>query len=452
MSITIDNNNIKDYSNGKFIDILIINWQTHQLDKSVLDNFPNLQILDCHGLKLKTLESLSNCVNLLELRCNRNKITSLAPLSNCVNLQKLYCGDNLINSLEPLSNCANLLKLYCSNNQINSLEPLSNCINLEILCCRNNKITSLAPLINHTNLAMLYCTYNKITSLEPLSNYFNIRKLYCANNEIRSLEPLSNCNISELDCDNNKITSLEPLSNHTNLNTLYCAHNKINSLTPLVYLRQLSNIELYGNPLEVPSVQVQRFINRLLTNQNSSIYDDKQNVHDTQIQQTVCDSLRALLSDSKPEFTIDNIINSDLNDKTKTALIEYCQDKTVHSIHLITYEELLSYIWNRIIKSEHHLELKKILEEQIADAECMCFTGRFNRTLSVLVGFYDDIKINISDNSRISAIILNCKEKIIPYDNLLHQEMSRKELIDAGYNELEIEPWISAIVEMEELA
>ncbi len=104
-----------------------------------------------------------------------------------------------------------------------------------------------------------------------------------------------------------------------------------------------------------------------------------------------------------------------------------------------------SYVWNRIIKSEHQCELKKNLEEQIADAECMCFTGRFNRTLSVLVGFYDDIKINISDNSRIDAIIISCGEKIIPYDKHIHREISIKKLIAAGYSYSVIEPWISAI-------
>ncbi len=87
----------------------------------------------------------------------------------------------------------------------------------------------------------------------------------------------------------------------------------------------------------------------------------------------------------------------------------------------------------------------KILEEQIADSECKCFTGRFNRTLSVLVGFFDDIKINISDKSRISAIILNSKEKIFPYDTIKHKDTATKELIEAGYVEADFKDWIEAI-------
>ena len=85
----------------------------------------------------------------------------------------------------------------------------------------------------------------------------------------------------------------------------------------------------------------------------------------------------------------------------------------------------------------------KILEDQIKDAECKCFTGRFNRALSVLVGFCDDIKIEISDNARIGAIILNIKSKYT--DIVKIKEISKKELLEAGYIETEIEPWLEAI-------
>jgi len=98
-------------------------------------------------------------------------------------------------------------------------------------------------------------------------------------------------------------------------------------------------------------------------------------------------------------------------------------------------------------KSKYELELMRILEEQIESAQCKCFTGIFNRTLSVLVGFYDDIDINISDKSRIGAIILNCKEKIVPYDLNEHKKRAKTELIDMGYDEAEIEIWIDAIDE-----
>ncbi len=358
MDITITKYNINQYRNNKFDFINIITWEEGELDKKVIDNFPNLHELVCSSNEITSLEPLSNCVNLRELYCHDNQLTSLEPLHNCVNLRVLYCNDNHITSLEPLSNCTNLKKLYFRNNQIKSLEPLHNCVNLQVLFCGNNQIISLEPLI---------------------------------------------------------------------------------------YLRRLNEINYSDNPIEIPTIQIQRILNRIDSNRKSSIYYDKQNVHDTEIQRTVCDSVQNLLKDPKNDFTIDDIINSGLSKSTIESLIEYCQDQFVHSVHLITYQELFSLVWNRTINSIHKTELMKILGEQIADSECKCFTGRFNRTLSVLVGFFDDIKINISDKSRISAIILNTRDRIIPYDPIEHKELAKKELIDVGYLETDFKDWIEAI-------
>ncbi len=509
MKITITDDNINEYTEGKFENIREINWSDGELNSKVIDNFSNLQKLECHSYQITLLElychgnqigchsyqitsleplsnciklrelychgnqigclrPLSNCVNLQILRCRNNKITSLGPLSNCVNLRELDCRNNQITSLEPLSNLVNLQELDCKYNQITSLEPLSNCVNLQELYCCENQITSLEPLSNCVNLQKLDCKYNQITSLEPLSNCVNLKELNCKNNQITSLEPLSNCvNIQQLDCDINQITSLEPLSNCVNLQelhceinqitsleplyncvnlrVLYCDRNQITSLEPLIYLRRLIYIKYTNNPIEIPTMQIQRMLNRIDTNSGYSIYDDNQNVHDTEIQHTVCESVQSLLRDPKNHFSIEDVINSNLNKSTIEFLVEYCQDQTVHSVHLITYIELLALVWNRIINSVHKLELLKILEEQIAESECMCFTGRFNRTLSALVGFFDDIQINISDKSRISAIILNCKNKIIPYDSIKHIEAATKELKEAGYQETDFKDWIEAI-------
>jgi hypothetical protein len=211
----------------------------------------------------------------------------------------------------------------------------------------------------------------------------------------------------------------------------------------LLELKQL--IYIKHNNAQNPNIQ-----NQNIQNQNMTIYNDNQNVHNSEIQCSVSNSLWNLISDSEEDFSLNDIISSSLNMKTKSILMNFCADQTLHSIHLIKYCEILSYVWNRIQKSEHKLELMKILEEQITESMDKCFTGRIGMTLSVLVGFYDDIKINISDKSRISAIILNCKEKIIPYDSRIHQEIAIKELIEVGYSEHEIKEWIEAIAEFED--
>jgi Leucine-rich repeat (LRR) protein len=435
-----------------------------------LSNCVNLQRLCCHDNHIVTLDELINCVILQQLDCRRNNIITLEGLKNSVNLEKLYiecnrittleglincvnilcieCNMNQITTLEGLSNSVNLQELYCSSNEITTLLGLINCVNLEILCCGRNRLITLDGLSNCINLLEISCSNNSITSLKGLYGCTNLEKLHCNTNQITTLEELRNCvSLKILNCRNNQITTLEGLRNCVNLRKIYCSNNQITTLNVLIYLRNLISIDYSDNPIEIQNIQIERILDRMQINKKSSVYKDKQNVHDIAIQRSVCDSVQNLLNDPKPIFSIEDIINSALNEKTKIALIEYCQDKTLHSVHLITYAELLSYVWNRIIKSDHRTELMRILEEQIAESECKCFTGRFNRTLSVLVGYYDDIKINISDNSRIGAIILNCREKIIPYNLEKHKEMAITELIGAGYEEDEIKTWIEAIDE-----
>ena len=421
--ITMDN--INSFIEETYPNITEIVWEAQELDRSLLKKFPNLKELQCGVNTITSLEPVSICDNLQLIICNNNNISSLEPLSNCTKLQGVCCAGAQITSLDSLSLCVDLKYLYCANNQITSLSPLSACINLEHLCCTNNQIISLSPLSACVNLQSLYCCANQITSLDGLSTCVNLEDLICNGNQITSLDPISTC---------------------VNLKNLRISRNQIISLNSIIYLQHLNDVYCPDNPLEVPTIQVQRFLERIRRlNDNSSIYHDNQNIHDVTIQKSVCDSLQNLLKDSEHKFNLEMIINSPLDDKTKNILIEYCQDESVHSIHLITYFELLGYVWNRIVRSNHENELFKILQEQISDSECRCFTGRFNRTLSVLVGFFDDIKVEISDNSRIGAIILLTKDQIIPYNVDVHKKLALKRLQEVGYSAEEAEPWIEAI-------
>lgn len=176
-------------------------------------------------------------------------------------------------------------------------------------------------------------------------------------------------------------------------------------MNQIIYLERLEHIEYTNNPLNTLSIQMLRFLGKITSNYHSSVYLDKQNVHNPTIQKTVCESNQRLFADPKPEFGIQIIIDSNLSEHVKSRLIEYCEDKTIHSIHLLTYQDLLSYVWARITKSKNQEELFRILEKQIQDPECQYFTSRLNQTLSILIGFNEDIKMGISDNDRIGAIV-----------------------------------------------
>ncbi|CAH6420493.1 Hypothetical protein MVR_LOCUS144 [uncultured virus] len=231
------------------------------------------------------------------------------------------------------------------------------------------------------------------------------------------------------------------------LETVVVHHNKLQSLAPLVYLPRLRHISFHNNPLDVQSIQVQRLLARNEAKNASSVYADGQNVHNAHIQKTVCESIQRLLTDPKPVFSIEDITKAGLDVIATELLLIYCADTCVHSAHLLTYAELLGYVWARICRSEHKVELFKILGEQVCESKDLCLTGRFNRTVSVLMGFYDDIMICISDSSRITAIVLAARAKIEVYDPTQHLELATKLLTEAGYGADMIEPWLRAISE-----
>ena len=448
-----------------------ISWRAGDLDPQALLNLPNLVSFDCSNNKISSFKELIECCpQLQELNCSFNCIGSLKRIGGLKHLQKLNCSDNWLkqkivikdmpNLVEinlssssaeviTIDNCPKLKIIRCQYSYLRKIPRIRNCPSVTELYLEHNYIKSLNRLASCPQLVELNVEANNITNIQGIEHCTLLQTFDCCSNEITCINKIKYCSpLHTLRCSRNKIRSIEGIEHCTQLRRLYVWSNNIESLEPVVYLQHLIQFYYDNNELDVQSLQVQRFVERLRYGSiKSSIYDNKQNVHDINIQDTVCQSIKRLLRDPKPDFTLDAVINSGLPEHTVRLLVEYCEDTCVHSVHLLRYVELLAYVWARIDKSPHKDQLLIILAEQITDAECKCFTGRFIRTLSVLAGFDDDITIEIADSSRISAIILTIRDRIEPYDLYTHVEQAKKALVDAGYAEAEIEPWLGAISE-----
>ena len=433
-----------------------------------LENYPGLTKLNCSKNYLRSLDGLEHCSLLETLNCSRGSITNLGSartdrqgptgIYGCPRLLNLNCAYNSsksfnpvtcnwdgIESFELLNTLQQLRSLNVSGTKLPSIKNIQGCVSLTSLVCVHNDLCNLDGIESLTKLEKLNCSRNNLTSLRGMEGLVRLQKLECGRNRLSSIVSLASCvGLIYIRCSCNELITLVGIENCSRLEVLACDFNYITHLDNIVHIRTIRCCCYHNNPLAIQSPAVERFCDRL-NRSNKSIYDDGQNVHDAHVQKSVCCSLVNLLSDGKPEFSIDCIINSGLDQRTIQLLLEYCEDSTVHSVHLLTYFELLGYVWTRITKSEHKPELFKILAEQIHDSECKCFTGRFNRTLSVLMGFYKDIVIAISDKSRIGAIILAIKDRIRPYDHVTHKTMAQHELLEAGYTEDEIKAWIEAI-------
>ena len=194
-----------------------------------------------------------------------------------------------------------------------------------------------------------------------------------------------------------------------------------------------------------------------------TIYENSENVHTSSVSSSVSQSISNLMTDPKPDFdsVMGWIVESDLSLETKELAIQFCDDDA--DIHLnkrfITFNQIFAYVWQRIHSfsdgSEEtvcntKVELVRILGERVNDCideydDEVCITGKISRIVSTLDGFFPDIRIGISDNDQITAIILQTRDNIKPYDVAAHVSVATQNLLDAGFERAQFAAWIEAL-------
>ena len=128
--------------------------------------------------------------------------------------------------------------------------------------------------------------------------------------------------------------------------------------------------------------------------------------------------------------------------------MEYKNCKDIYSALNITFEELLLYVFNRIEINEHKDEIKGVLNTEMTDSVCKCFTGRMSRLINCLNGFDPLVNIEIAGNEQIAQVIEVIRvglERENKYEKELHKELVREELRERKYDNAVIEEWVSHI-------
>jgi hypothetical protein len=105
-------------------------------------------------------------------------------------------------------------------------------------------------------------------------------------------------------------------------------------------------------------------------------------------------------------------------------------------------------VWTLINKLDTKDAIKQILNTEISDSECKCFTGRISRLINCLNGFTDLVNINIDDNQQIGNIIIIIKNQLFLNNNYSiekHKELVIKELKEREFSIETINEWITFI-------
>ena len=291
-------------------------------------------------------------------------------------------------------------------------------------------------------------------------NFPSLQELSCSYNNLNSLpEHLNLPSLQIFNCSYNNLSSLPEHLNLPLLEQFYCNNNNLSSLPlSLMNCRNLREIKYEGNPIANLPLQLVRFINRLRqANINCfNIYNDIQNVHNSNIQLSIKESIEKIsLRTDIPKYNKDELNDYIINDEIlncKEQLIEYINDDSVHSLLLLTFSEVLWFVIQTIEKDfpedETKNEIKRILNEDMNDSLCKCFTGRISRVINCLSGFSDLVKIEIKDESQIGNVIVLIKNQLSEQDNYTvekHKKLVKHELIERGYEIDIINKWLEYI-------
>ena len=153
--------------------------------------------------------------------------------------------------------------------------------------------------------------------------------------------------------------------------------------------------------------------------------DNAQNVHASSIQQSANTSVAWLLTQGpidpdavrklkrawRPRFwQVKRLFQTWT---ANGALDASVSSQTIHSVHGITYRELIQHMWCVIERHSARDEILNVLKTEVLDGMSVCFTGRFTRTLNALNGFVDQVSLGISSReqagNRIVQALKKCK-------------------------------------------
>jgi hypothetical protein len=451
--LNLSYNNISELSPNCFPQTLkILNLSYNKIRVLKTNTFPrDLEELD---LKVNYITKINRgCFqkNLKDLKLNSNRITKLSQGYFPRNLKSLDLGFNKISEINRNVLPRNLESLDLTQNNIDKLVPNNFPRNLQRLGLYRNNITKLVDNCFPKTLQYLALHGNKISDICEFKFPPNLRHLGLSENKISRLIP--HCfpqTIIYLDISINRIPEIPTNCIPHNIEILDISHNRLEKIPlHMLSLKQLKDFTYYGLPGIFSDMHplVRRWLIKMTKNKDNipKIYSDSQNIHDSNIQSSFRTSLGNIMTDlNLIAFDIckNEMLESNLSEKVKRELLNYCDDNTEHSIYLITFKELFHYVMNRIINHKDKNEMLKILEEEIKDTICKCFTGRMTRLLNVLNGFYDDISIQIGSNEQISNIIIRLRD-IYEGDELIKQV--RLEMEEREYDSETIEEWLTYV-------
>ena len=268
------NANLKQYSTR-------IGELLKKYSETLKHNLIYLELSFFYANNIDFLEKLKNLRYLKMFECSAGNISTISNLENLSELEIVNC------KIYDISSIGKLLKLTYINitrNLVCDISPINNLQNLRYLNLTKNKISKIPLLNNLNNLLELYLSSNEIEDITNLASLKNLRTLEIRSNKIKNITSLKGLvKLENLMLDKNLIEDISCINNLKNLNVLDLRFNKIKQLPNWighfsrlfilwVHDRSLKSLNLYGNPLESPPIEIikggREAVNEWFTQQN----------------------------------------------------------------------------------------------------------------------------------------------------------------------------------------
>jgi hypothetical protein len=368
-------------------------------------------------------------------------VCKLIQTKGLYQLLDLNLSRNSISKMRGFSGLVYLERLKLSSNKITWIGGLDNLKCLQLLDLSDNLITKIRGLDSLESLQVLRLGFNRITKMEGLGSLKSMQELNLSHNLIAKMEGLGGLTSLERYLDSNNIAKIEGFDGLARLVELQVLRNNIDKIpTSIINLGSLRQLycDVPLNPI------IERFLNGNRIKSQMTIYNDKQNVHDSQINKSITESLYRLLDENvtctDSEVLSEVISDPILSTESKAALIEYSKIPDVHSQLNVTFMEVLKSVWSCIRKHKQSAEIKKILDQEMRDSICKCQTGRLSRLVNTLSGFDGRVSVRISDSQEISNVIIAIRQKNSNQKG--QRKMITNELVARGYSKQVIDEWL----------
>lgn len=219
-------------------------------DTEILNNFPQLEILDLSENRIRNTNGLKELIHLKKLKLNSCGIRSIDFISKLQSLQRLELNNNHINELSAIKEILNLKFLEIEKNNITDISIAENFKKLVLLKAGNNNIVRIEGLKDLIRLKNLDLENNQIVDITAITNLTEIRILDLSNNQIIDISSLSNLDeIFKLNLNQNNIKNIDSLKILTQLWKLNLSHNSIVNIDSLENLNGLVFLHLNNNKI-----------------------------------------------------------------------------------------------------------------------------------------------------------------------------------------------------------